>query len=174
MDDGRIYRTKAAHTLSEAQARARSLSTKLVERGVHANVLVFCEAEFLQENYFHAVFESTKSVADRLWVMTGLEGDGALLVDDACAIGKRPTPPLAFNLLRNETEQNEHKGLAMLMKGMFSAFRNTTAHIPKVKWPISEEDALDIMTLASLIHRRLDRAHVTSEAPINVDIGVGS
>lgn len=112
------------------------------------------------------MFETTKSVADRLRTLTGLTGDGAALVDEACSLSKG-TPPLAFNLLRNDTEQNEHKGLAMLMKGMFSAFRNTTAHTPKVKWPISEEDALDIMTLASMIQRRLDKAHVTPTAPIN-------
>lgn len=166
-DDGKLYRRKAARTLSEAQQRARSLSTKLKDRGVHEQVLAFCEAELLQENYFHAVFESMKSVADRLRTMTGIDGDGASLVDAACAIGKRPVPPLAFNLLRDETERNEHTGLSMLTKGMFSAFRNTTAHIPKVKWEVSEDDALDIMTLASMIHRRLDRAHVTSAAPIS-------
>jgi uncharacterized protein (TIGR02391 family) len=164
-DDGRLYRRKAARTLSEAQRRANSLTEKLQERGVHKEVLAFCEAELLQENYFHAVFESMKSVADRLRTMTGVEGDGSSLVDAACALGKRPVPPLAFNLLRNDTERNEHNGLAMLMKGMFGAFRNTTAHIPKIKWEMSEDDALDIMTLASMIHRRLDRAHVTSAAP---------
>lgn len=164
-DDGRIYRAAAVQTLAEAEKRARSLSTKLLDRGVHAEVFRFCGAEFLQENYFHAVFETTKSVADRLRTLTGLKGDGAGLVDEACSLSKA-MPPLAFNLLRDETEQNEHKGLAMLMKGMFSAFRNTTAHTPKVKWPISEDDALDIMSLASMIHRRLDKAHVTSAAPI--------
>jgi uncharacterized protein (TIGR02391 family) len=164
-DNGRIYPVAAARTLSEAQKRARSLSTKLSDRDVHPEVLAFFGQEYLQENYFHAVFETTKSVADRLRSMTGLSGDGAALVDEACTL-KNNMPPLAFNLLNNETEENEHKGFAMLMKGMFSAFRNTTAHTPKIKWPITEDDALDMMTLASMIHRRLDKAHVTPAAPI--------
>ena len=32
------------------------------------------------------------------------------------------------------------------------------AHAPKIHWPINEQDALDILTLASLLHRRLDSA----------------
>jgi uncharacterized protein (TIGR02391 family) len=55
----------------------------------------------------------------------------------------------------------------MLTKGMFGRFRNTTAHAPKISWPIGLGDALDLLTLASLLHRRLDAAHVTPAAPIN-------
>jgi hypothetical protein len=40
----------------------------LQERQVHGDVLLFCRAELLQDNYFHAVFEATKSVAGRLLV----------------------------------------------------------------------------------------------------------
>jgi len=41
---------------------------------------------------------------------------------------------------------------------VFSAFRNTTAHAPKIHWNITELDALDILTTMSLVHRRLDNA----------------
>ena len=44
------------------------------------------------------------------------------------------------------------------MKGMFGAFRNVTAHAPKVSWPVTEQDALDMLTIASFLHRRLDAA----------------
>lgn len=67
-------------------------------------------------------------------------------------------PFLAFNALQTETERSEHSGLMNLMKGMFGAFRNVTAHAPKVSWAITEEDALDLLTIASLLHRRLDAA----------------
>ena len=43
-----------------------------------------------------------------------------------------------------------------LIKGLFGAFRNTTAHSPKIHWNITEQDALDILTTISLVHRRLD------------------
>ncbi|WP_244967818.1 TIGR02391 family protein [Xenorhabdus budapestensis] len=37
-------------------------------------------------------------------------------------------------------------------------FRNTTAHAPKITWSIQEQDALDILSMVSLVHRRLDDA----------------
>jgi hypothetical protein len=37
----------------------------------------------------------------------------------------------------------------------------TTAHVPKISWLIGLERALDLLTLASMLHRRLDAAHVT-------------
>jgi hypothetical protein len=41
---------------------------------------------------------------------------------------------------------------------MFGTFRNVTAHAPKIHWNITEQDALDLLTLCSLLHRRLDAA----------------
>lgn len=46
------------------------------------------------------------------------------------------------------------------MKGMFSTFRNPAAHAPKVAWATSRSDALDILTLESMLHRRLDKAEL--------------
>lgn len=43
-----------------------------------------------------------------------------------------------------------------LLKGMFGTFRNVTA--PKIHWNITEQDAMDLLTLCSLLHRRLDAA----------------
>ena len=48
------------------------------------------------------------------------------------------------------------KGFANLLIGLFGAVRNPLAHAPKTNWPMSEQDALDILTLVSLIHRKLD------------------
>jgi uncharacterized protein (TIGR02391 family) len=77
------------------------------------------------------------------------------LVDQAFGI---KAPLLAFNTLQIEPEQSEHKGLMHLLKGLFGTFRNTTAHAPKIKWVIDEQDALDMLSLASLLHRQLDKA----------------
>jgi uncharacterized protein (TIGR02391 family) len=59
---------------------------------------------------------------------------------------------------RTETEQQEQAGLSNLMKGMFGAFRNVTVHAPKISWTITEQDALDLLTIASFLHRRMDDA----------------
>ncbi|MBL8880484.1 MAG: TIGR02391 family protein [Phycisphaerales bacterium] len=157
-EDGKLRRVAAARTLNEAEQRAGRLKAELGRRGVHPDVLAFCRSELLQQNYFHAVFEATKSVAEKIRNRSGLTGDGALLINHAFGMGKFGMPFLAFNTLQTETEQSEHSGMMNLMKGMFGAFRNVMAHAPKVSWPIKEEDALDLLTIASFLHRRLDTA----------------
>jgi len=156
-EDGKLrLRAQPARTLTEAEEAAGRLRSELARRGVHPDVLKFCRPELLQENYFHAVFEATKSVADKIREKAEVDGDGSELVDRAFGIGKQGVPLLAFNSLQTETERSEHNGLMQLMKGMFGVFRNVTAHAPKVKWPISERDAVDLLTIASYLHRRLD------------------
>jgi len=163
-EDGTLRRRGAAKTLSQAEAAAGALRKALQERRVHHDVLRFCRAELVADNYFHAVFEAAKSVAEKLREKTGLGSDGARLVDEALGLGKSRLPRLAFNTLRTESERSEHTGLMNLMKGLFGAFRNTTAHAPKIQWNITEQDALDILTTISLIHRRLDMAVRTQVA----------
>ena len=74
-------------------------------------------------------------------------------------------PLLAINSLQTETEESEHKGFANLLKGVFGTFRNVTAHVPKIKWPIEEQDAMDLLTMVSYLHRRLDRAFKVPRGP---------
>jgi hypothetical protein len=64
--DGKLRETTTAHTLTEAQERAGKLYRELLSRQAHPDILRFCRAELLQDNYFHAVFEATKSVADKI------------------------------------------------------------------------------------------------------------
>lgn len=157
-EDGKLHYTDVVHTLSEAEQRANHLRKQLSDRNVHTDVLRFCRAELLQDNYFHAVFEATKSVADKIRQKSGLKSDGSQLVDEAFSFAQSRYPRLAFNSLQTDTERSEHKGLMNMMKGLFGTFRNVTAHASKIKWRIDEQDALDMLSLTSLIHRRLDEA----------------
>jgi uncharacterized protein (TIGR02391 family) len=156
-DDGKIRRSEKAANLSEALARADHLYAALVQRDVHRDVLTFCRAELLQENYFHAVFEATKSVAAKVRLLSGLTGDGAQLVQNAFGSGQRP-PLLAINALVTETDKGEQRGFISLLVGLFGTIRNPLAHNPKIEWDMTERDALDVLTLTSLVHRKLDRA----------------
>ena len=155
-DDGKIRKKQAAKTLSEAEKRSTHLKNELQRRNVHPDVLLFCRAELLQSNYFHAVFEATKSLADKIRDKSGLDLDGAQLAIKAFEIDKG-LPILAFNTLETQTERSEHLGLLNIMKGIFGAFRNVTAHTPKIKWVVEEQDALDLLSTISLVHRRLDK-----------------
>jgi uncharacterized protein (TIGR02391 family) len=154
-DDGKFRSVAKSTTIAEAEKRASSLLAKLKDRNVHDDVLRFCKSELLQDNYFHAVFEATKSVADKIRVKAALSSDGAPLIDEAFSFR---APILTINGLITDTDESEHKGFANLLKGFFGMFRNTTAHAPRITWEIHENDALDMMSLASLCHRRLDSA----------------
>jgi uncharacterized protein (TIGR02391 family) len=156
-DDGKIQAVKSVSTLTEARQRADELRRILRERDIHADVMLFCREELLVNNYFHAVFEATKSVAEKIRQKTGLTTDGSELVDTAFSF-RSGIPHLALNTLQTESEQSEQKGFVNLLKGLFGTFRNTTAHVPKITWPINKQDALDILSLVSLVHRRLDTA----------------
>lgn len=154
-DDGRFHSVAKVKTLEEAEDRANRLRQKLRRRDVHPDVLRFCRAELLKDNYFHAVLEATKSVATKIRARTGIDLDGADLVDAALA---GTAPSLMINPLSTKSERSEQKGFVNLVKGLFGTFRNPTAHEPRIEWKMAEEDALDLLSLASYVHRRIDGA----------------
>lgn len=156
-ESGEIKHAEKVQTFSEAEARAQNLRRVLLDRKIHSDVLTFCKAELLVDNYFHAVFEATKSIAEKIRIKTNLTTDGSELVDHAFSY-KGKIPYLALNNLTTESHESEQKGFMNLLKGVFGTFRNTTAHAPKITWEINEQDALDILSMISLIHRKLDKA----------------
>ncbi len=156
-ETGNLNEAKTVQTLPEAQRRARDLKADLEGRGVHPDVLEFCRSELVVDNYFHAVQEAVKSVADKMRSRTGLTNDGATLVDRV--LGGNP-PLLAINSNISQSERSEQSGFANLVRGTFGMFRNPTAHEPRIKWEITKEDAEDLLTIVSLIHRRIDKAHM--------------
>ena len=71
------------------------------------------------------IFEASKDLAERIRGMCGLDEDGHKLIQE---VFEGPSPMIAFNSPRTDSEWNEQRGLANLMKGMFFAFRNPEAH----------------------------------------------
>ncbi len=110
---GELVPVAAATTLDEAEQRAGKLQAELRRRQVHPDVLKFCRAELLQENYFHAVLEATKSVSEKIRAKSGLTGDAAELAQQAFALGKAGIPFLAFNSLRTDS----HGGRNVWVRG---------------------------------------------------------
>lgn len=154
---GALTSAERVTTLPEAQRRARDLRADLEGRGVHPDVLAFCRAELLADNYFHAVQEAVKSVADKMRRKTGLSDDGAPLVDRALS---GDPPMLAINPRQTVSEKSEQNGFANLVRGTFGMFRNPTAHEARIHWAMTKADAEDLLTIVSLIHRRLDASHM--------------
>ena len=153
--DGKFYTVATASTLSEAETRAHRLRAALSARGVHPDVIGSCRAELVEQNVFHAVLEASKGVAEKLRIRCGLTSDGGQLVDEALG---GDNPKLRINAFGTDAEKSEQRGFANLVKGLFGTFRNPTAHAPRVVWTMKEDDALDLFSLASYVHRRVDAA----------------
>ena len=156
-EEGKFKRCAPAATLTDAERRAHRLRIALEQRNVEPEVLEFCRAELLQDNYFHAVLEATKSVAAKIRTRTGLKSDGAELVQEALS---GSSPRLCINTLQTKPEEGEQRGFVSLLTGLFGTFRNPVAHAPRIEWPVSESDALDLLSLASYVIRRLNNATV--------------
>jgi uncharacterized protein (TIGR02391 family) len=155
LESGQIERSSRVSTLPKAERRAKELRSDLQTRGVHPEVLAFCKAELLGDDYFHAVLEATKSIAHKLRQRTGLLDDGAVLVNHVFG-GENPI--LVINRHQSKSERDEQKGFCNLLIGTFGMFRNPTAHEARILWKMNREDAEDLLSLVSLIHRRIDKA----------------
>ena len=109
--DGKFRNRPAAATLTEAERRVKTIQAKFQGRRIHPEVLKYCQAELMQHNYFHAVFEASKGLAQRIRDKSGVDGDGAKLVDNVFSVNG---PVLAFNTLQTEVDKTEHKGFTAL------------------------------------------------------------
>ena len=152
-EDGKVIRSKKETTLKGARERAGALRAKLENRNTHIEIYNFCKAELLDENYFHAVLEAIKGLAQRIRNMSELTLDGAELINTAFSV---KSPILGINELNSETDKSEQKGFSNMLIGLFGAIRNPIAHVPKSYWSLSEQDALDILSTISFVHRKLD------------------
>lgn len=153
-ENGVFNPVAVATTITEAEQRVNRFKSKLENRNIHSKIYEYCNSELISENYFHSVFEAVKSIAEEIRQRTSLTLEGAELIDRALSV---TNPLIKINSLQTDTEQSEQKGFSNLIKGVFGMFRNTTAHAPKVVWIITEDEALDIMTTISLIHKKLNK-----------------
>ncbi|CCM63801.1 putative Phage protein [Candidatus Microthrix parvicella RN1] len=159
-ESGEVAKLRAgkAKTRGEAAERASTIRRELQRRNTHATVLQYCTEELLHKNNFHAVLEAAKSVPDRLRAMSMLRSDGAELAN--ATLFPKATPQIAINDLADDTDIGEQAGFGNLVKGLLSLYRNPTAHTPKIRRQVSDDELLEALTTLSMVHRRLDTAAV--------------
>lgn len=162
-DKGQVAKIgKAAETLSEAALLAGTLMTELGRRRAHDMVFTYCTEEILARDAFHAVHEAVKGICERVREITSSGLDGHELIDIALGKSRSNGPLLAINGLADDTDWNEQNGLASLIKGLWTRYRNPTAHEARVvreaERPILERELLEVLTAVSLVHHALDEA----------------
>ncbi len=62
-EDGRLSIVQASRTIEEAKSKADRLLVELAKRNVHPEVMNYCQARFVEKDYFYAVLEASKSIA---------------------------------------------------------------------------------------------------------------
>jgi uncharacterized protein (TIGR02391 family) len=155
--EGEPKNVDKAKTISEAKNRSMKIKDRVHGIGIHYDILPYCESEWLNENYFHAILEITKSIAQKLRQKSGYTSDGSPLVDECFGLGNDKKPMLAFNLLQSESDESEHKGFANFVKGFFSMYRNPKAHDPKLLEDTQLTEMTEVLVVATIIQNKLDK-----------------
>lgn len=153
---GRLTEVSQAHTLTEVDKRVNHLKKALYDRAIHSEVQKYCIEDYLRADYYDAVFEAAKGLAERVRQISGLTTDGGTLFQTAFSQNK---PYIFFNAMKTESERSEFVGLKELLEAIFHLVRNPAAHTPKVNWKTDETKALDVLTLISFAHKYLDECH---------------
>ena len=159
---GKLIEVVQAKTLDEVDRRVNSLQRQLYNRAIHWEVQKYCIKDYLQKDYYDAVFEAAKGLAERVREMSGLTTDGGTLLKTAFS---KNDPYLFFNSMQTDSEKSEFTGLKELMEAIFHLVRNPAAHTPKINWKVDEVKALDVLTLISFAHKYLDECHKMPEKP---------
>lgn len=154
--EGKVIDVVQATTLDEVDRRVNHLKRELYNRAIHDEVQKYCIKDYLRKDYYDAVFEAAKGLAERVRQITGLSSDGGELFQKAFAKGD---PFLFFNSMQTESEKSEFTGVKELLEAIFHLVRNPAAHTPKINWRVEEIKALDILTLISFAHKYLDECH---------------
>jgi len=155
-NEGKLTEVAQAKTLDEVDRRVNNLRRQLYNRAIHHEVEKYCINDYLRKDYYDAVFEAAKGLAERVREITGLSTDGSALFQTAFA---KNNPYIVFNSLKTDSEINEFLGLKELLESIYHLVRNPVAHTPKINWKIDEIKALDILTLISFAHKYLDECY---------------
>lgn len=81
--EGKLVEVVQAKTLDEVDRRVNSLKRELYNRSIHSEVQKYCIEDYLRKDYYDAVFEAAKGLAERVRQITGLTTDGGTLFQTA-------------------------------------------------------------------------------------------
>ncbi|MCR4422590.1 MAG: TIGR02391 family protein [Exilispira sp.] len=123
-------------------------------RNFHLEVRKHSRLLFKEGKYFYAVFECCKAFDKYVQEKSRINKHGAELKGAALSL----KGPLKINTQRTDTEKNEQEGIMHLCIGLMRAIRNPEAHEPELDWPITQEDALNILSLISFLWQKIDTA----------------
>ena len=159
-DDGKVRTLSRFEQISYEtilkERKALSVDVGLFDtRELHPEVIEHGRLHFIEGRYFHAVFECCKAFDRYVSKKANSNEYGTRLMERVLSPGKA----LRLNTLQTETEKNEQLGLMHLSTGLMFTARNPGGHEPELDYPLSREDAIDLLCLISFLYRQIDKTN---------------
>lgn len=123
-------------------------------RNYHPEIIKHSKKLFLQQNYFHSVFEAAKAFNYSVKEKAQSDKDGQDLMMAVFSING----VLKLNSGITETEKNVQDGVKFLSSGLMRAVRNPTAHEPAIDWAINKQECLDFLSMISFLFHQLEKS----------------
>lgn len=89
----------------------------------------YCIKDYLRADYYDAVFEAAKGLAERVRQISGLTTDGGTLFQVAFS---KNDPYIFFNAMSTNSERSEFAGLKELLEAIFHLVRNQRRTLQKL------------------------------------------
>jgi len=157
---GKVKIVKKATTIDEVQERINALENEAKKRNVHLEVLKYCKREYLDKDYFHAQFEASKGLFQRIRDLTNQNVDGTKLINGVFSTDE-PMLILPNLKLTERTDKDEFLGYKHLFEYVVNAVRNPEGHTPRILASEELGECLDNFVIISRCHRFLDNCSTT-------------
>ena len=157
---GKVKIVKKATTIDEVQERINALENEAKKRNVHLEVLKYCKREYLDKDYFHAQFEASKGLFQRIRDLTNQNADGTKLINGVFSTDE-PMLILPNLKLTERTDKDEFLGYKHLFEYVVNAVRNPEGHTPRILASEELGECLDNFVIISRCHRFLDNCSTT-------------
>lgn len=123
--------------------------------GLHPAISAASGTKFAQHHYGAAIFEAFKAVESRVQKLSGSSLIGRALMANVFS-EQAPQIDVAANGTDEAQKADQREGYKLLFMGASQGLRNPRGH--GSDFPVSPEEALEQLALASLLMRALDRS----------------
>jgi uncharacterized protein (TIGR02391 family) len=123
-----------------------------IKKHIEERLWAFIKRSYNSEDYKTAILDSIQFIGDVIRDKSGLDSDGNQLVGSAFG---GPNPKIKLNKLKTESEKNIQKGIASILRGIYSAYRNPRSH---AKVEDTEKDAFEIIIFLNHLLKLVDKS----------------
>ncbi len=140
-----------------------TLYSDLIKRGVHPDIINYCKAIKKFHNNYMIIEAIVELIENRLCDLSGIAAEGEKLIRKALEFDEKNNPLVAINRFLTDHEKAEQIAFINLLIGFVGQVKNTINPRKRILWDIQHLDALEILTIASYILKKIDKTHIYIE-----------